>query len=126
VGGAIDISRRLGVSETIIGLTVVAVGTSLPELITSVIAAVRGQTEVALGNIIGSNIYNVLGILGVTAILSPISVPSELLHVDIWVLVAATVLIALLLVGGTKIGRAKGGVLLGGYIMYLAWLVHVA
>lgn len=126
VEGAIDVSRRLGVSETVIGLTVVAVGTALPELVTTLVAAARGQTEVALGNIIGSNVYNVLGILGATALLHPIAVPAQIVSVDIWVLVAATSLITLFLISGLKLGRLEGGILLGGYASYLAWLVHVA
>ncbi len=126
VESAIDVSRRLGVSETVIGLSVVAVGTSLPELVTTIVAAVRGHAEVALGNIIGSNVYNVLGILGATALLHPIAVPAEIIHIDIWVLVAATSLITLFLVSGAKLGRAEGGILLGGYAIYLAWLVHTA
>jgi cation:H+ antiporter len=126
VESAIVLSRRLGVSESVIGLTVVAIGTALPELVTSMVAAARGHAEVALGNIIGSNVYNVLGILGATAILHPIGVPAEIARVDIWVLVAATSLITLFLITGAKIGRAEGGSLLGGYAIYLAWLVFAA
>lgn len=126
VESAIDVSRRLGVSETVIGLSVVAVGTALPELVTTIVAAVRGHSEVALGNIIGSNVYNVLGILGATALLHPIGVPPEIVRIDIWVLVAATCLITLFLVSGTKLGRGEGGILLGGYASYLAWLVYTA
>jgi cation:H+ antiporter len=126
VESAIDVSRRLGVSETVIGLTVVAVGTALPELVTTMVAAMRGHAEVALGNIIGSNVYNVLGILGVTAILHPIGVPAEIVRLDIWVLVAATGLITVFLASGAKLGRIEGGILLGGYAIYLAWLVYGA
>ncbi|MCB1569894.1 MAG: sodium:calcium antiporter, partial [Xanthomonadales bacterium] len=75
VESAIELSRRFGISETVIGLSVVALGTSLPELVASLVAAARGHAEVALGNIIGSNVYNVLGILGATAVIHPIRVP---------------------------------------------------
>jgi cation:H+ antiporter len=126
VENAIVLSRRMGVSETVIGLTVVAIGTALPELVTSMVAAARGHAEVAIGNIIGSNVYNVLGILGATAILHPIDVPAEIARLDIWVLVAATSMITLFLITGAKIGRAEGSVLLGAYAVYLSWLVFVA
>ncbi len=85
VDGAIEIARDFGVTETVIGLTVVAVGTSLPELVACIIAALRRHADVVLGNIIGSNIYNLLGILGVTAVVHPISVPAEIASFDIWV-----------------------------------------
>lgn len=95
VDGAIEIARDFGVTETVIGLTVVAVGTSLPELVACIIAALRRHADVVLGNIIGSNIYNVLGILGVTAVIHPISVPAEIASFDIWVLLGATALLGL-------------------------------
>ena len=123
VESAIELSRRFGISETVIGLSVVAVGTALPELVTSLIAAMRGQSDVAFGNIIGSNVYNVLGILGATAVLHPIRVPPEIAQIDIWVLVAATGMLMLFLRSGKKLGRTEGGILLGGYAIYLAWLV---
>lgn len=122
VDSAIELSRRLGIPETVIGLSVVAVGTSLPELVASLVAAARGHAEVALGNIIGSNVYNVLGILGATAIIHPIRVPAEIARVDIWILLAATMLLLFFLRTGTRIGRVEGAILLGGYALYAAWL----
>ena len=122
VESAIELSRRFGISETVIGLSVVALGTSLPELVASLVAAARGHAEVALGNIIGSNVYNVLGILGATAVIHPIRVPAEIARVDIWILLAATLLVLLFLRSGTRIGRLEGAVLLGGYVFYAAWL----
>ena len=98
VTGAVEIARAAGVSDTLVGLTLVAVGTSLPELVTSIVASLRRQGDVAFGNILGSNIYNVLGILGVTALARPIPVPPEVLRLDIWIMLAAT---ALLLFAGT-------------------------
>ena len=92
VDGAIEVARFAGVSETVIGITVVAVGTSLPELATTIVAALRRHSDVALGNIIGSNIFNTLGILGVVAIVSPLPVPPEVLSLDLWVMMAVTVI----------------------------------
>ena len=91
VMGAIDLARLAGLSETLIGLTIVAVGTSLPELVTSLVAARRGEAEVAFGNVIGSNIYNVLGIGGVTMLVAPAAIPSTLLPVDLGIMAASPI-----------------------------------
>ncbi|WP_366655498.1 calcium/sodium antiporter [Fodinicurvata sp. EGI_FJ10296] len=123
VSGAIDLSQAAGVPETVVGLTVVAIGTSLPELVTSIIAALRRQSDVALGNIIGSNIYNVLGILGVTAIVHPISVPPSIAAVDVWVMLAATLGMVAFAVTGSRISRAEGGIFVAAYIGYVGYLV---
>ncbi|MFN7055371.1 calcium/sodium antiporter [Hyphomonas sp.] len=112
VDGAISLARMFSVSETIIGLTVVAVGTSLPELVTSVMAAIKRQGDIAFGNIVGSNIYNVFGILGVTAMVKPIPVPAEIAAFDIWVMLGATALLLAFSVSRWRIGRIEGGVLL--------------
>ncbi len=126
VGGAIDIAASLGVSETIVGLTVVAVGTSLPELVTSFAAARRGQSDIAFGNIVGSNIFNVLFILGVTALVHPIEVPPSIAAFDIWVMLAATALLILFACTRWRITRIEGGLLFAGYIAYTGWLVRTA
>jgi cation:H+ antiporter len=122
VRGAIDLAGLLGVPDSIIGLTVVAVGTSLPELVASVAAALRRQTAIALGNIVGSNIYNILFILGATAVVRPIPVPASIAGFDIWVMLAAT--LALVLIGwfARKITRWSGLAFLGAYIAYTIWL----
>ncbi|GGJ64910.1 sodium:calcium antiporter [Sphingopyxis bauzanensis] len=122
VDGAIVIARDFGVTETVIGLTVVAVGTSLPELVACIIAALRRHPDVVLGNIIGSNIYNVLGILGVTAIVHPITIPPQIAAFDVWVLLGATALLGLFLRTGWTLKRWEGGVFLmlyAGYVWYL-------
>ncbi|MGF1629407.1 MAG: calcium/sodium antiporter [Kiloniellaceae bacterium] len=124
VEGAVTLARRVGISETVIGLTIVAVGTSLPELATSVVAALRRHGDVALGNVIGSNIFNLLGILGVTALYRPIAVPVEILHLDSWVMLAATALLILFAMTRAKVERWEGSVLLAGYLAYLAVLLH--
>lgn len=123
VGGAIVLARDLGVSDTLVGLTIVAVGTSLPELVTSGMAAARKQGEVALGNVIGSNLYNILGILGITAAIKPVDVPPEITRLDIWVLVAATLLMVLFARRLGKITRAEGFLMATGYAAYVGWLV---
>lgn len=120
--GAISLATDIGMSETVIGLTVVAVGTSLPELITSLVAARRGQSDMALGNIIGSNIFNVLGILGATALVHPIPVPAAIASLDIWVMLAATVVLIIMCATGRRISRGEGGALLTAYIAYTAVL----
>jgi cation:H+ antiporter len=122
VDGAIALALRFGVSDAVIGLTVVAVGTSLPELVTAIIAAARGHADVAFGNIIGSNTFNVFGILGTTALVKPILVPPEILSVDIWVMLGVTGLLILFAITGWRLIRAEGAIFLAGYAAYIAWL----
>ncbi|MCH2273804.1 calcium/sodium antiporter [Thalassospira sp.] len=118
VDGAVTIARTFGVSEAFIGLTVVAVGTSLPELATSLIAALRKQSEIAIGNIVGSNIFNILGILGLTAIIAPIPVASRFLTFDLPIMIAVSLVLTLLLRRQT-IGRGIGIVMLLAYAGYV-------
>jgi cation:H+ antiporter len=121
VEGATGIARAIGISETVIGLTVVAVGTSLPELATSIIAARRGEAGLALGNILGSNVFNILAILGLTAVIVPIPVPAALSMVDLALVAgAALALIAVLLRG--RIGRGAGAGFVAVYAGYIGWL----
>lgn len=108
VDGSVSIARDFGVSEAFIGLTIVAVGTSLPELATSVIAALRRQSEIAIGNIVGSNIFNVLGILGVTAVITPVPVAAQFLTFDLPIMVAASLVLTALLLTRPVIGRGVG------------------
>lgn len=121
VDGATGMARAYGVPETVIGLTLVAVGTSLPELATTVMAARRGQSDVALGNILGSGIFNILGILGVTALVTPLPVDAALLP-DIAVMLATTALLLVLLYWRRGLGRVSGLVFLLTYAAYMAWL----
>lgn len=122
VTGAINIAGKLGVSETIIGLTIVAIGTSLPELVTSVMAALRGKSGLALGNVIGSNIYNLFGILGVTALIRPVAAPAEIVAFDNWVMLGATLLMIFFAVSKDRLTRAEGGLMVALYVAYLGWL----
>ena len=123
VEGATVIASAAGVSESVIGLTVVAIGTSLPELIACVVAVLRKHADVALGNVVGSNIYNVLGILGTTAIIQPIEVPAEIAGFDIWVMLGVTALLIVQLRSGWKLSRIEGGLLI---VLYAGYTVLLA
>jgi len=126
VTGAVNLAEAAGLSEAVIGLTVVAIGTSLPELVTSAAAARRGESGVALGNVIGSNVFNILGILGVTALVVPLEVPAEVIARDLWVMVGATVLLVAAAVTGWRVTRAEGAGLVALYAAYLVVLVALA
>lgn len=115
------IARVLGVSEAVIGLTVIATGTSLPELATSLVAACRRQPDIAVGNVVGSNIFNILGILGVTSLIAPLSAPG-ISTVDISAMLLTAVILLPLAWTGMKIERWEGALLLVGYGVYLWWL----
>jgi cation:H+ antiporter len=119
--GAIGIAEHFDVPEAVIGLTLVAVGTSLPELSISVIAAIRRHADVAVGNILGSNIFNVMGILGVSALLQPLPVHARILQFDQWVMLGTSLLLLLFLYTGRRLNRPEGGMLLIGYGAYV-WL----
>lgn len=123
VDAAITISASLGVSDEVIGLTVVAVGTSLPELVTSAIAAIKRQGEIALGNVLGSNIYNVLFIGGVTGIVAPTEIPAGILQVDLLVLLAVSAIVMLFAFTGGRLSRVEGSLLVAGYAGYVAFTV---
>lgn len=122
VKGAVNVATALGVSELMIGLTIVAIGTSLPELATTLVAAIRREGGVALGNILGSNIFNLLFILGVAGMVGTLTIPESLLRLDLWVMLAASLLVLPFILAGRAIGRMVGlGLLLsyGGYIWAL-------
>jgi cation:H+ antiporter len=121
VDSASEIARAFGVSEAMIGLTVVAVGTSLPELATSVMAAIRGEREIALGNVIGSNVFNIFAILGITALVVPVPVDARFLSLDVPVMVAVSVILFALLWWRGGLGRVAGAAFLVLYMGYVAW-----
>ncbi len=122
IDAATSIALQFGISEAVIGLTIVAVGTSLPELATSVVAAFRRQAEIALGNVVGSNIFNILGILGLTAMVVPVPVDASMASFDIpFMLGVSLALVALILLAG-RIGRPAGVAMLAIYTGYVAWL----
>lgn len=116
VEGAVQVASALGIPQVVIGLTVVAVGTSLPELATSVVAAARGEADIAVGNVIGSNIFNIAAILGVAALLTPLPIPQTALSRELPVLMAMSVLLLPLLRVGWRISRWEGAILLAGYV----------
>jgi cation:H+ antiporter len=119
VDGATEVAREIGVSEAVIGLTLVALGTSLPELATSMVAAVRRHGEVALGNVLGSNMFNVLGIMGVTAMAAPVPVPAEILSFDIWIMLGVALLLGAFTLRCAPIGRLVGVFFVIAYSAYL-------
>lgn len=119
VDGARGIAIAAGVSEAVIGVTLVALGTSLPELATSVVAAVRRHGDVAIGNVIGSNLFNILGIMGITAMVSPVPVPPQIVSFDLWVMLGAAVVLFPLAFARLPVGRAAGVVLLVAYGAYV-------
>ncbi len=119
VDASTNIARHFGVSETVIGLTLVALGTSLPELATTVMAALRNQAEVALGNVIGSNMFNLLAIIGISSMVGPIPVEPGILQFDIWVMLGASVLLAPFVFLKWHMGRMWGIILSALYVVYI-------
>ena len=122
VYSAKEIARAAGMTETLIGLTIVAVGTSLPELVTSVVAAGKGQTELAVGNVAGSNIFNLMFILGVSAALNPVTVNAASVY-DMLILILTSMLIFLFSLTARKISRVEGGIMLAVYAAYVVFAV---
>ena len=125
VSGAVDIAETLGVSDLMIGLTVVAVGTSLPELATTLMAAIRREGGVALGNIIGSNLFNLALILGVAGLFGRMEIPAQMIQLDLWVMLGATLLLAWFIWTQKPISRIWGGALLLGYGGYIWALTQI-
>lgn len=122
VKNAIVIAMALGMSETLVGLTIVAVGTSLPELITSVTAALKNKSEIAVGNIVGSNIFNIFFILGISSVIHPIVVDSNIL-IDTVIMILSTVILLIFSQTHSKITRAEGGVFMLMYAGYMAYIL---
>lgn len=125
VESATDIAESLGVSELVIGLTVVAVGTSLPEMATSLLAAIRGQRDIAVGNAVGSCLFNLLSVLGIAAVVAPdgINVSDASLRLDFPVMIAATIVLVPIFWNGFEIRRWEGALLVAFYAVYIAYLV---
>jgi len=119
VEGAVTLAREFGLSEAVIALSVVAIGTSLPELAVSVIAAYKGRSDVAVGNIVGSNISNVLFILGATSLVSPVDFAPQIISFDSWFMLAVTIMLIPFLVTGMRISRREATFFLGLYVLYI-------
>jgi cation:H+ antiporter len=129
VDGAVQLASFFGISEMVIGLTIVAVGTSLPELATSVVAAMRNERDIAVGNVVGSNIFNIMSVLGLTSLIAPngVPIPQTALAFDIPVMVAVAVIcLPVFFSGGYTIGRWEGGMFLGLYLVYLGIMLSDA
>ena len=120
VTGATSLALAFGVPEEVIGLTVVAIGTSLPELATSIVAAYRGHSDVCVGNVLGSNVFNLFGITGVTALFVPLPFSDKIVGFDFWVLLAATAVVLPFLLSGRRLARAVGIAFLVGYVAFIA------
>ncbi len=119
VTGASAIAESFGISQTVIGLTIVAIGTSLPELATTVMAAYRGSSAVAMGNVVGSNLFNLAGIMGVTAMIVPVQIPDRIITIDMWVMAATSLLVAIFAYARLSVGKAFGVSMLVAYAAYL-------
>jgi cation:H+ antiporter len=126
VDSAVDIARAAGLSELVIGLTIVAIGTSLPELVTSVVAALKGHAELALGNVLGSNIFNLLGILGVATLITPQAIAGQTLWLDTPLMLAVVLALAVITYTGKRISRGEGAVLVAVWVGYVGVLLAMA
>ena len=123
--GAIGIAQLTGLSNTVIGLTIVAVGTSLPELATSVVAAIKGERDIAIGNVVGSNIFNILLIMGVAPLIAPLT-GANIQFWDLVALLATTFILIPFMITGFRLNRTEGVILLAMYGAYTAWLISCA
>ncbi len=127
VDGAVEIARSLEVSETTIGLTVLAIGTTAPELVTTLTSTVRGDRDIAVGNLLGSSVYNIAAVLGIAVLLAPaaVEIPREVIAADLLVLAAVGLITVPVLLTGHRISRLEGGAFVAAYLGYLAWLALV-
>lgn len=125
VDGGVDIAREFDVSEAVIGLTIIAIGTSLPELVTAIVAARQNHGDVALGNVIGSNIFNLYAIMGGTAFVANVPIPQEFLTLDLWVMLISSAVLIPFIVWKIRFNRVFGLAFTGGYILYL-WMVSTS
>lgn len=122
VSSSTEIAYALGMSETLVGLTIVAIGTSLPELVTSITAALKKQTEIALGNIVGSNIFNILFVLGASAIIVPLGIDPKI-FIDVLLMILLTILLLVFSKSYFKIGKYEGMILVGAYLVYFLYII---
>jgi cation:H+ antiporter len=125
VDAAVAFARALGVSDLIIGLTIIAAGTSMPEVATSVTAAIRGERDIAVGNVVGSNIFNILGCLGISGLVSSngLYISPAVMNFDLWVMIAVALACLPMFVAGRQIGRVKGLIFLAYYAVYITYLI---
>jgi cation:H+ antiporter len=125
VDGAVEIARSLGVSDAVIGLTIVAVGTSAPEFVTTLVSTMRGDISIALGNLLGSSVFNIALILGPTVLVAPatVPVPDDVLALDLVLMVAAAVVCVPAFLTHRRLSRVEGGAFVATYAAYMAWLL---
>jgi cation:H+ antiporter len=123
VAGSVEIARSIGVPEAVIGASLVAFGTSLPELATTVVAAFHRNIGVILGNVIGSNVLNILAVIGLTATISSVPVADGFMALDVWFMLAAAAILTGMILFGITLGRAMGVLMLGGYALYI-WMIY--
>ena len=126
VTGASELARFLGWSERLIGLTIVSIGTGLPEVVASLVSSIRGRSDVAIGNVLGSNLFNILAILGLSAMVAPLPVQPVLISSDCWWMLAVTLLLFPVMFSGRRVSRWEGGVLLAVYGVYLGLLLSAS
>ncbi len=124
VSSGTEIAKTFAVPDEVIGLTLVAIGTSLPELATVIVAAWRRETDVAIGNVLGSNIFNIFAVLGAAALTGPVVIPTELLHLDVWIMLAASVALLFMIIRRKPIGRTVGIVFFGSYVIYIGYIAR--
>ncbi|NQV55158.1 MAG: calcium/sodium antiporter [Rhodospirillales bacterium] len=124
VDGGVAIAMSFGISEAVIGLTIIALGTSLPELAASVVAAYRKHTDVAIGNVVGSNLFNIVGIMGIVGAVTPLEIPARVLNFDMWVMLLATVVLMPYMIGGRgTLGRIESLLFI---LLYVAYIVAIS
>ena len=122
VNSAREIALSFGISESLIGLTIVAIGTSLPELVTSIVAATKGESDIAIGNVVGSNIFNILFVLALSAAIHPISFDLNAL-IDLGILIAVSLLTYVFAIAKKGVNRVEGGILVSLYIGYMVYII---
>jgi cation:H+ antiporter len=126
VEGAVSVARELGVSEAVIGLTIIAIGTSIPELVTAIIASLKGHCELAIGNVIGSNIFNLLGVIGISSLFGEIEVPINFQETDLWIMLVASLTLLPFILMKYRIGRRTGVMFCSFYALYIFSVEHNA
>ncbi len=124
VTGAVGVARLLGLSERVIGLTIVSAGTGLPEVMASLVSSIRGRSDIAIGNVIGSNLFNILGVLGISALAAPLPVQPAIFENDCWWMMGITLILFPVMISRLRVNRWEGGLLLAVYGTYLAILLR--
>lgn len=125
IEGSVWLANYMGLSEAVIGATIIAVGGSTPELVTSVVAALRRHGDIGLANVVGSNIFNVSAVIGLSTLAAPLTVADQFLRVDLWIMLVVTALFLAVMLWGKQIGRVLAGIMLVGYMAYIGWQYNI-